>query len=153
MTLLRLLALAAAALLIAALPARACSCLGHDSAAEQAASADLIFIGRVIDTGPERDPRGFWKRLDDWTKNRPPPHRQTLTTFQVDEALKGDPGRNITLRHSSGAQGGADCGLDFPRGEALLIIAFRDHDGGYATSLCSMPQFPPEAFREALAQR
>lgn len=153
MTLLRLLVLAAAVLVVAALPASACSCLGHDSAAEQAEDAELIFIGHVIDTGPERDPRGLFKRFDDWTKNRPPPYRQHITTFQVDETLKGEPGRNIALRHSSGAHGGADCGLDFPRGEPVLIIAFRSADGGYATSLCSMPQFPVEAFRDALSPR
>lgn len=122
------------------------------SAAEQADNADIVFIGRVIDSGPEGDPRGWWKRLSDWTLRRPAPMLvHDITTFQVDEALKGDPGENIAIRHINGDYS-ATCGVSFRRGEAILILAYRQHDGsGYSTSLCSMPQFSVDEFRAALA--
>lgn len=148
----RSLILGALALFIAALPALACSCMRHDSAEEQAETADLIFIGRVIDAGPAPDPRGWWQKLGDWATGQPKPlQMENITTFQVDEALKGDPGQNIALRHVSGLYS-ATCGVDFPRGEAVLILAYRRHDGsGYTTSLCSLPQFSEDEFRAVLA--
>ncbi|MCI4644092.1 MAG: hypothetical protein MRY64_04855 [Hyphomonadaceae bacterium] len=143
--------LGALALLLAALPALACSCMRAESAAAQAETADIVFIGRVIDSGPVGDPRGWWKQVSDWATGRPAPRMiEDITTFQVDEALKGAPGRNVPIRHVNGNHS-ATCGVSFPRGEAVLILAYRQHDGsGYATSLCSMPQFPVEEFRAAL---
>lgn len=143
---LRAFLLAALAALISALPAMACSCLRFESAAEQAQSAELIFIGRVIDSGPERDPRTRMKRLGDWWAGRPPPVRGHITTFQVDEALKGTPARNISLHHLPSTLS-SQCGIDFRRGQALLVLAYPRTEGGYGTSLCALPQFPTESFR------
>lgn len=143
--------LGAIALFLIALPALACSCMRAESAAEQAESADIIFVGRVIDSGPA-EKRGWWKQFTDWVTGQPEPMMlDDITTFQVDEVLKGAPGENVAIRHVNGAHS-ATCGISFPRGEALLILAYRRHDeSGYSTSLCSLPQFSEEEFRDALS--
>jgi hypothetical protein len=144
--------LGALALTLIALPALACSCMRAESAAQQAETADIIFIGRVIDAGPVGDQRGWWKQFSDWVTGQPEPMMiEDITTFQVDEVLKGAPGENVAIRHVNGAHS-ATCGVRFERGEALLILAYRRHDeSGYATSLCSLPQFSEQEFRDALA--
>ena len=143
--------LGALALFLVALPALACSCMRAESVAQQAETADIVFIGRVIDTGPAGDRRGWWKQFTDWVTGKPEPMMiEDITTFQVDEVLKRDPGENVAIRHVNGAHS-ATCGVSFPRGEPLLILAYRRHDeSGYSTSLCSLPQFSEQDFRDAL---
>lgn len=132
------------------LPAMACSCMIPETAAEQAEGYELVFFGTVIDTGEARDPRNVWQRNWDWLRGRSAPDfRDTITTFQVDETFKGQPGRNIAIRHLGGAYSAA-CGVSFLRGRQQVILAYPRADGGYATSSCAMPQFSEDAYREAL---
>lgn len=136
--------------LLIALPAMACSCMRAETAAEQSENYELVFIGTVIDTGQARDPRTFWQRNWDWMRGRPAPDfRDTITTFQVDEPLKGEPGRNIAIRHLGG-EFGAACGVSFSQGRQLVILAYPRADGGYATSVCAMAQFSEDDYRDAL---
>lgn len=136
--------------ILLALPALACSCLRAESAAEQAETYELVFLGTVIDTGAARDPRNVWQRNWDWMRGRPAPDfRDTITTFQVDETFKGQPGRNIAIRHLGGEHSAA-CGVDFLIARQQVILAYPRAEGGYSTSLCAMPQFSQDDYRDAL---
>jgi len=136
--------------LLIASPAIACSCLRAESAAAHSESYDLVFLGTVIDSGEARDPRSFWQRNWDWMRGRSgPDFRDTITTFQVDETFKGAPGRNIALRHLGGEYG-ATCGVSFPPGRQLVILAYPRAEGGYSTSLCAMAQVGEDEYRDAL---
>jgi hypothetical protein len=146
----RILACLISSLMIAA-PSLACSCLPAETAGQQAARADLVFIGRVIHTGPVGDDRPWWRRLVDRDSAPPPPaHRRQITTFQVDRLLKGDgdPG-NVAISHLPGLRS-EDCGLDFHGRAPQVILAFRRAQGGYATSTCHRARFPEAVFRDAL---
>lgn len=132
------------------MPAQACSCLGADSAAEQAESADIVFIGRVLHSGPQADTRPLWRRWLDWRGREAPAHGRHVTTFQVDEVLKGRIRGDIAIGHLPGIRAG-ECGVDFAGRHARLVLAWDDPGGGYSTSICSLPRFPEPEFRAALA--
>ena len=126
--------------------AHACSCMQYQSAADQAEAADIIFVGHVVDAGPARDTRGFWQRLSDWS-NGHKPVRDEITTFQVDQAIKGDVDGDLSIRHLPGVHG-ATCGVSFPKGQEVTVLAYARSDGQITTSLCSWPQFTADEFRE-----
>lgn len=135
-----------------ALPSYACSCMMADSAETQADGHEVVFIGQVIDTRPPPDPRSWWKRFTDGITGREGPgHMEIITTFQVDEALKGAPGDTIAIRHTKGEYS-ATCGISFAQNTTHVVLASpRFDDGGFTTSLCSGAQFSADDFRDALA--
>lgn len=130
-----------AAGLLGSVPAWACSCLGFNSAQEQISAVDLVFEGQVINVALEKDRRGVLQRVVSWFGggNRAR-MRMTITTFQVNRAIKGDAGRNIAIRHLAGEYS-ATCGTDFPRGEPIVVLAYARAPGDYGASLCSQAQF------------
>ena len=106
----------------------ACSCLRYDSAAEQLRRSDAVFRGRVVETrrtGPD----------------------EAVTTFVVVERLKGRLPARVKVRH--GTETGGACGVVFTRGQTVAVIVHRGQGGRWATSSCSMPQFPWAEMRRA----
>lgn len=118
----------ASASALAAGAAWACSCMRFDSAAEQLAQADVMFVGRVLDT----------------TETAP---QQATTRFEVVSTLKGSVHDTVEIRHTVN-DGGAACGVQFEVGQTAPVIAY-ETDGRLHTNLCSMPQFPLQDY-EAL---
>lgn len=147
---LRTLLLAGFVSLLAAMPAEACSCLRHDTAREQVESADIVFVGRVIHSGPKADPRPLWRRIIDWRGRDAPDHRHQITTFQVDASLKGAIEGDIAIRHLPGVHS-ATCGVDFDGRQRRVVLAWQRPEGGYSTSACHLPQFSEAEFRAGIA--
>lgn len=116
----------AAALLLAAGPALACSCAPETTAAEQLAEADQAFVGRVLHSRIGRDGEG-------------------RTVFRVEETLKGDGRGNVAVSHPTD---GPTCGVRFRKGDRLLVLAVRD-GRTLQTNLCLLPRHPLEDFRAA----
>ena len=143
---LRLATLALLSVFAAALPAVACSCVRADSAAAQAESADLVFVGQVLHSGLERDTRTLMQRIRDIASGRAEPLPNTVTTFQISELLKGEVDRDVSLVHLDGRYS-ATCGIDFAGRTQVLILAYARAEGGYGSSLCHAPQFPIDDFR------
>lgn len=123
-----LLIAAVAASALTAGAAWACSCIRYNSAAEQLAQADVMFVGRVIAT-TELNPG------------------RAETRFEVLRMFKGAPSGETAVGHTIN-DGGAACGVEFDAGETVAVIA-HERDGRLVTNLCSMPQFPLQDF-EAL---
>ncbi|MEO0466776.1 MAG: hypothetical protein AAF216_09550 [Pseudomonadota bacterium] len=140
--------LSAAIVSLAMAPAAfACSCMQYQSASEQAEAADVIFVGHVVDAGPARDTRGFFQRLQDWSTGHKP-MRDEITTFQVDRVIKGGVDGDLSIRHLPGIHS-ATCGVSFPKGQEVIVLAYSGSDGQLTTSLCSWPQFTADAFVES----
>lgn len=123
--------------------AMACSCLRFDSAQAQLDAADIAFEGKVIHAGPEKDKRVFWQR---WF--RPLKTRRQVTRFHVYRSFKGDPDSSVAIVHL-GAENSAACGLDFRQAEPIVVLAYRNSDGTYGSSLCTQAQFGAAAFETA----
>lgn len=123
--------------------ALACSCMRFETAEAQLAIADLAFEGQVINVAPERDRRPFWQR---WLRERPV--TRYVTTFQVYWSLKGDAGNTVALTHLGG-ENSAACGLDFEQTDPFIVLAYRNTDGSFGSSLCTQAQFSTAAFLEA----
>lgn len=123
-----LLIAAVAASALAAGAAWACSCIRYNSAAEQLAQADVMFVGRVLATTEVSSGRAE-------------------TRFEVLRTLKGPASGEAEIGHTIN-DGGAACGVDFEAGETVAVIAY-EHEGRLQTNLCSMPQFPLQDY-EAL---
>ena len=119
-------AAAAAAAALTAGPALACSCAPFRSPAEHLAGADLVFKGRVLRSSGDQG--------------------RAVTTFRVDEVLKGRTGQEVDVRH---AVSSAACGVKFARGGSRLVFAYRGR-GGYSTNSCSQARFPEGEYRAAL---
>lgn len=108
--------------------AAACSCVPYQSAAEQVASADLVFRGRVL----KETRSGGWA---------------ASTRFRVVEVLKGRAGRTVSIGHQIDD---AACGVRFQRGSTVMVIASRFNDFTLRTSLCSSASFSDSEYRRAL---
>ena len=145
-------------LIFSAGQALACSCAPYPSAAAQAESAPLIFVGKPmasLDVSPAPPPikRSVWQRLQFWKPAPEPdpyPITSLATTFQVTRVLKGEHIEQIIIHHLS-HDSGTLCGVSFSEGVEQLILAYARADGTYGTSLCSSPQFPLSDFDAALA--
>lgn len=141
----RILAAAAFALLIPALPAAACSCVGYETAEAQYEQASLVFIGHVLDTGPEKQERSLWDIIAVW-KPKPSPYSVGwVTTFQVDDMLKGPDVGTIQLTHM-GPAASSMCGVGFKPLDHGVFIGYGSPSEGYSVSLCTMPQFGDAEF-------
>ena len=146
-------------LILSAGQALACSCAPYPSAAAQAESAPLIFVGTPmasLDVSPAPPPvkRSVWQRLKFWKPApEPDPYRikSLATTFQVTRVLKGDPSEQVIIHHLS-HDSGSLCGVSFSEGVEQLILAYEREDGTFATNLCSSPQFPLSDFEAVLAK-
>jgi hypothetical protein len=126
----------AASVLLASGAALACSCAPFTSAAEQAEAVDALFRARVIST---RSVSGA-------------DYIQAITTFEVIEVMKAPAnsmraGQRVEVGHSVGD---ASCGMSFTPGAEDLVAAMLGEGRTLQTSLCAVPQFSDEAFREAL---
>ncbi len=108
----------------------ACSCM-QQPVSQQARNAEVVFIGRAVRT----------ERLDRY---------QRVTTFRVQETLKG--GRASTRRIYHRENDGGNCGINFRRGERMLMSAVRS-EGRLTTNSCSMPMGSEAEFRRALGRR
>ena len=150
-------AIVAISLIFSAGQALACSCAPYPSAAAQAESAPLIFVGTPmtsLDVSPAPPPvkRSFWQRLQFWKPApEPNPYRITslATTFQITRVLKGEHSEQIIIHHLS-HDSGTLCGVSFREGLEHLILAYARDDGTYGTGLCSSPQFPLADFEAVL---
>jgi hypothetical protein len=114
------------AVVVTAVPAKACSCaLGDPRDALEA--ADAAFIGTLLSQAPNPEDEG-----------------QTSTyTFTVDEEVKGQLGETVEVQSSSN---GASCGLEVPIGGQTGL--FLDGDAAqWSSSLCA--QIDPEELRAA----
>jgi hypothetical protein len=119
---------------IAVSAAFACSCVRFASAETQLRNAEVMFVGRAIETTTRED-NGM---------------TVGVTRFVVERTLKGD-ARNVqTVEHLT-TMGGM-CGVVFARGQAYTILASA-HRGRLATGSCSRPQFPIAEFEKALGLR
>lgn len=101
--------------------ATACSCIGRERPC-QSLSADVVLVGRVIDTVPVKHPQekdfyslGYSMRL------------------KVEESLKGGLGSEVSIETGSG---GGDCGTPLPVGKRFFIFASKDKDGKLWTGMC-----------------
>ncbi len=116
---------AVAALLFAlcSFQAFACSCeeITPENVRESLRQADAVFLGT-----PTTDSRTI--RRDEYSET-------VTTTFRVHKSFKNAP-RRIRLR--SERSDGANCGVDFKRGEGKFIVfAYRD-EGRLTTDGCSV---------------
>jgi hypothetical protein len=125
-------ALAFSAMALSAGAALACSCVRYASAAEHAAEADVIFVGRVVSTEAVTDMR-------------------QATTFEVSETLKGETSARRVVMHGGAAMAGSACGIVYRVGQEALVIAHRGEDGVLGTSSCSAPRWEVGAYRDALS--
>lgn len=99
-------ALAAAAVLLPAAPAMACTCLSRDRTALIAA-ADVVFVGRAVAL-------------------RADPGAEVPTvrgTFDVASVYKGTAGRRVVVRTAADP---ASCGASFSTGSRYAVFAARD---------------------------
>jgi hypothetical protein len=103
--------------------AEACECVGGRSACQALATADAVFVGRVVSfgdvTGGER---AFVSRVA----------RLTVT-----EAFTGTTEREVSIFTGIG---GGDCGFAFRVGTEYLVYAHRDGNGRLTTSICARTQ-------------
>jgi len=147
----RIFTVAAFALLLPTLPALACSCVGFETAEAQYEQADLVFIGHVLDTGPEKQERSLWGIIAVWKPKPSPYDVGWVTTFQVDDMLKGPDVGTIQLTHM-GPAASSMCGVGFRPLDNGVFLGYGSAEEGYGVSLCSMPQFTDEAFIEVAAR-
>lgn len=120
---------AAAALLVSATAAWACSCYPFETPEAQLDASQLAFVGRV-----------------EWTRReRGRPQGLAVTRFTVIETIKGEPRAARQIAHHLD---GATCGVTFRPGERVILFA-RPNEGRYATGLCDMARFPLEDYRAA----
>lgn len=128
-------ALFAALLLLTSGVALACSCAGWPSAAAHAEAAHAIFRGRVVETRPA--PKG---------------RRAVITTFEMLEPMKSPPTWRAAPALVDIVHGidDASCGVQFSRGRETLVAARLGEEGQLHTSLCFLPQYPDDAYRNAL---
>jgi hypothetical protein len=122
--------LAAAAALLSAGGALACSCAPPTSAAEQLAATDLAFTGRVLGTRVGRD-------------------GSAVTRFRPTSVIKGQASGVVAVTHHTDD---ATCGLTYRKGASVLVLADRD-GGSWRTGLCSAPRFSEAGFRQAARAR
>ena len=105
-------------LALSATPCWACSCV-HQPPKAQAANADVIFTGRVIEA---EDPFRFSG-----------PRVQAKLAVEV--LYKGDVGTVVVVETYRGGE--AACGLEFVEDERFTIFAFRNERGRLETNICS----------------
>jgi hypothetical protein len=113
--------LLAAAGLVVAVPASACSCAGMPSVAASFASADAVFTGRLVSREVHHPD---WPMI---SSGDPAVH-----VFAVDEVFKG------VVHEEQGvvsADSGASCGLELS-GEGPFVVYATASDGGYTAGLC-----------------
>lgn len=104
-------------LLLSAAPAAACSCVAGVSDAEQAANADAVFVGTLVD---RREPaqRPVMSSSD-----------PAVLTFEVSRVYKGTVGARQEIVT---AQSGVSCGLELVGDGPFLVFGQRDSGGfGY----------------------
>lgn len=122
----RLLAAVIFAIVVTAVPAKACSCAIGDPR-DALAQSDGAFIGTLLSQTPDPGDGG----------------ESSTYTFTVDEEVKGDLDGTIEV-HS--ASNGASCGLEVPIGGQTGLF-LRDDGGVWWSSLCS--QIDPDELRAA----
>lgn len=122
----------AAASALAATAAWACSCVRYDSAAQQLAEADVMFVGRL--TSFSNHAMG-----DDY------PHAMHMARFEVRRTIKGEALPTRAVMHATDA---AMCGVRFAARRDYAILA-RVQDGVLTTSACHAPQFPLADYERA----
>jgi hypothetical protein len=105
-------------LALSATPCWACSCVYQPPKA-QAAGADVIFTGRVIEA---EDPFRF---------SGP----RVQAEMAVEVLYKGDVGTEVVVETYRGGE--AACGLEFVEDERFTIFAFRNERGRLETNICS----------------
>lgn len=122
--------IAATFALFAGSVALACSCVRYANAAEHAAQAETMFVGRVLTSTPAEGLR-------------------STTRFTVLETLKGEASGEIDVIHVDERGAGATCGIGYTAGQEVLVIASTSARG-LVTSSCSAPRWPIEEYRAAL---
>jgi hypothetical protein len=133
-------ALAAVVMLGAALPALATTVL-HQDLPQLTVAADAVVVGRVI---------GAQSR---WTEDR----RRIVTdvTVEVDEALKGAPGKTVIIRQPGGRVGDVGQRVDgiasFAPGEQVLVFLEARPDGAYLVQGMSQGKFRIERSKKGKA--
>ena len=118
-------ALAAIAVAATAGAAWACHCATYKSAADQLSAADVMFVGRAVESEPESG------RLAGMTRN--------ITRFAVTKTLKGEVPPTVEVLHEPARK--KNCGVSFRPGQTRIIFARRNADGVLETSGCDAPQF------------
>lgn len=111
----------------------ACSCVHYANAEAQLRNAEVMFVGRAVET-TTREENGM---------------TIGITLFEVERTLKGDAHDVLRIEHS---MVGGMCGVTFQRGQAYAVIAEAD-DHRFVTSSCSAPQSPIAVFEQALGLR
>jgi hypothetical protein len=111
-------------------PAHACSCAGGYDPRDALAAADGAIVGTYVSRHPV-DP------TDEYG--------DTVYTFSVDEAVKGEFGNTVDIHSGSS---GASCGFEMPPGAQTGLFLDLD-EGVYRAGLCS--QIDPQRLRDAAA--
>lgn len=139
----------AALLAVSAPPAQACTCPPEQSAADQAANWQLVAKVEVLSAEEIKPRRSVWYRIVNWNRPPPPPQpAQYETRMRVISVLKGSASGELVVH--SFAPGMPACGINYTVGSEVTLLANAANAGGYATYMCSRPQFPDEAFEAAL---
>lgn len=126
----------------------ACTCIGGQTAQEQAEAADAIFVGKAIETIVYPGQKTVWDYIFFWRTNPSPPWElQYLTVFEVEKSLKGPQTRKISLRHGVNED---FCGVSFKSKSSYFILAYSDVNKKYSTYLCGMPNYSFEEIEAAL---
>jgi hypothetical protein len=121
-----------AAWLSGATPADACSCIGPIPACQRVWLSDAVFVGRVLNITD----------VEDQQEPRRPFLDSRRVTLEVLEQFHGSrllvPGGASTVDVFTG-RGGADCGIEFKKGESYLVFAnaSKGEPSLLQTGLCS----------------
>jgi len=113
---------AVVALVVAAPPALACSCMEPSPPVESAEQADAVFTGRAVSV--ERI-----VKETDYGKIG-----QRKVVFALDAVWKGvEEGDEVVVYTGTG---GGDCGIPFDEGESYMVYAYGEPDD-LSTGICS----------------
>ncbi|MEK6281002.1 MAG: hypothetical protein AABN95_11675 [Acidobacteriota bacterium] len=114
-------------LVLSAVDAQACTCMGQGAPCQAYGATAAVFVGTPIGVTHTKSEPGADGRSYTWA--------QRVFTFSVAESFRGVEGaKEVQVRTG---QGGGDCGYNFRIGDAYLVYAYRDQSGQLYASICS----------------
>ncbi|MGZ4148558.1 MAG: hypothetical protein ACXVQJ_00810 [Actinomycetota bacterium] len=111
------LGLATAGLVTTAGPCAACSCAAR-TPRQVVRAADIAFVGTVVSQVPASG-------------------TSTIQTFAVFDVYRGRVPSRVDVLAAIGPTGGSSCGLLYPTGTPVAVVASAAADGPYTSSVCS----------------
>lgn len=108
-------------------PAAACSCIGDLIQAHEQMPFEIVFVGRVVDSGVSNV-------TAEWSD---PPLPGLALRFEVDTVRVGEVGSHVVVHTPGGGAGGGNCAIGVVSG-SQLVVGTRDDQGYLRGGLCSI---------------